>query len=140
MYCICVGGVFLLQNFFANENTFKSTVKAVFVFIFCIFNFLCLTTLVAFIISKTDFNYEILNLIVSAILAVSSLLNGFAASRLYKENGLICGIFAAFILSLFIAFLSIYFGPVNFTERSLIKSSIIFIAGISGGIIGVNTN
>ena len=107
---------------------------------FCILVAVGLFAFFALIISKTDFSYDVLNMVTSAILAISSFMCGFSISRWFKENGLICGIFAAVTLSLFICGLSLYFSVFNFTGLLFIKLSIILISGCAGGIIGVNTN
>ena len=107
---------------------------------FCILVAVGLFAFFAFIISKTDFSYDVLNIVTSVILAISSFICGFSISRWFKENGLICGVFAAVILSLFICSLSLYFSVFNFTGLLFIKLSIILISGCAGGIIGVNTN
>lgn len=107
---------------------------------FCILVAVGLFAFFAFIISKTDFSYDVLNIVTSVILAISSFICGFYISRWFKENGLICGVFAAVILSLFICSLSLYFSVFNFTGLLFIKLSIILISGCAGGIIGVNTN
>ena len=127
-----------------NKVIYKSIFKSIFyiavLIAFCIMIAVSLFAFFALIISKTDFSYDVLNMVTSAILAISSFICGFSISRWFKENGLICGIFAAVTLSLFICGLLLYFSVFNFTGLLFIKLSIILISGCAGGIIGVNTN
>lgn len=122
------------------KSIFKSIFYIAVLMAFCILVAVGLFAFFAFIISKTDFSYDVLNIVTSVILAISSFICGFSISRWFKENGLICGVFAAVILSLFICSLSLYFSVFNFTGLLFIKLSIILISGCAGGIIGVNTN
>lgn len=101
---------------------------------------LILLSALAFTITKTDFSYDILFPVTSAILAVSSIFCGFIISRMVKENGLICGVFSGLITSIFILLLSFIYKTFNITPALVTKLLITVISGAAGGIIGVNTN
>ena len=122
----------------------KSVFKGIFYItaasVICILVYMFFISLTAFIITKTDFSYELLNPVTSAISAVSSFVCGFMISRWFKEKGLFCGIFAALVLSLFLCILSLYYSSFEISRMFVIKTSIIFVSGSAGGITGVNTN
>jgi len=138
VYCICVGGVFLLDNIIKAD--LKTIIKIVFIISFCISILLVLFAVSSLIISKTDFSYEALYPLTSAILAVSAALCGFEVSKLLKENGLIWGVFSGIIISTFIIILAVIFKTLAFNSVFITKIIITIISGAAGGIIGVNTN
>jgi len=140
MYCICVGGVFLLNNLIGKADNIKNIFKIIFLVLFCIAVVLVMFIISSFVISKTDFSYQTLNTFTSAILAVSAALSGFVISRWFKENGLILGVFSGLIISFFVIALAIVFKTLNFNPVFITKLIITIISGAAGGIIGVNIN
>ena len=131
----------MLQKIFLNKtDTIKIILKILFITLFCVCTVLFLFAITAFVISKTDFSYNILFYAITAILAVSSAFCGFVISKQFKENGLIWGVFAGIVISLFIVVLGIIYNGFIFTSSLFTKIIITVISGAAGGIIGVNTN
>lgn len=106
----------------------------------CISSVLISLMIAAIVISKTDFKYESLIIVTNLIIAVNSFICSFLISRFHKQNGLICGIYAAVTISLFIVVTAISNNTFKISPILLSKLCAVFIAGAAGGIIGVNTN
>ena len=128
-----------------NKNIIDKSVAGKFFYIvsiilFCNICFIILFAAAAFIMTKIDFNYEVLPLFTGIISAVSAFISGFTISRWKKENGLIWGVFSAVTLILLIIFLSLKFSLFNISNLLLIKISGILVAGAAGGVAGVNIN
>ena len=113
---------------------------------FILIAFLCILTssaglyVVAVIISKVNFSYNILYPITTASLGLSAALNGFILSRLFQEKGLLWGVFAAIITVVSLTIISVLYGSFALSVTYLTKASVIFLSGAVGGITGINTN
>ena len=130
----------MLQKIIDKTDMIKNIFRLIFICTLCIGCILLSFAFTAVIISKTDFRYESLVIVTSAVLAVNALFCSFVLSSFYKENGLVCGIFVALIISLFTVTLSLYYNCFNMSLILLTKLILIFVAGAAGGVIGVNTN
>lgn len=131
----------MLQKILLNKSDIlKIIFKILLISALCISTVLILLFLLALIIIKTDFSYNTLFPVTSAILAVSGLFSGITVSKWFKENGLIYGVFAGLIISVFIFGVSIICKTFNITPILFTKFLIIIVSGAAGGIIGVNTN
>ena len=130
----------MLYNIFNKADTFKVVVKFILFALFCICSLLLLLSIAAIAITKIDFTYGALDPVTSAIVAVSSVFSGFVTSRVFKENGLIWGISAGIVISVFIIAAAVYTSSFKISTVLLTKLVIALIAGAMGGILGVNTN
>ena len=130
----------MLQKFFSKTDILKLILKILFISAFCIGTVLFLFVAVAVIISKVDTSYDILFPVITAILSVSAVFCGFTISRWFKENGLIWGILAGIIISVFIISTCLIYGSLDLTTALFTKIIVTVISGAVGGIIGVNIN
>lgn len=121
-----------------NSDGAKIVFRFIVLTVFCILTFLLFSSVVSLIILKTDFSYEILPVITAIILAVSAFACGFVISMLFKENGIVWGIFAAITIFAALVAVSVYTGRFCFSKALLIRFAITVIAGAAGGIAGVN--
>ena len=117
-----------------------------YIFKFFIVSLLCfITTALSFsigaaVISRTNFSYDILPTVTAAILAVSAIIDGFLISKWNKENGLIWGVLAGIVITVFVIVASFKFETLFLSAQIAVKCAITVTAGAIGGIIGVNTN
>ena len=130
----------MLQKIINKSDTLKILIRLLLIIGLCLLCNIMLFSLTAFVITKTDFTFEILLPLTSVILAVSSFISGFITSRYHKENGLICGILVAFVISVFVISISLFYNTFNISIPLLTKICSICFSGAAGGIIGVNTN
>lgn len=130
----------MLQKIINKSDTLKILIRLFLIIGLCLLCNIMLFSLTAFIITKTDFTFEILLPLTSVILAVSSFICSFITSRYHKENGLICGILAASVISVFVISISLFNNTFNISIPLLTKICSIYFSGAAGGIIGVNTN
>ncbi len=130
----------MLQKIINKADTLKILLRVFLITALCLLCNIILFSMTAFIITKTDFTYEILVPVTNVILAISSFICGFTISKYQKENGLICGILAAAVMSVFVIILSFYNNTFNISVLLATKLCFICFSSAAGGIIGVNTN
>ncbi len=97
--------------------------------------FLCIS---AFAITNADTPEYILLPLTTVLLTLSSFLDSFLLAKSYKENGIKTGLIIGCIFTLIVVFLSVYYRSFSITNILLTKIAAIMLAGIIGGIIGVN--
>ena len=97
--------------------------------------FLCLA---AIGITKIDTPEYILIPLTTILLTVSSFLDSFLLGKMFKEKGIAIGIIAGTVFSTLIIALSFYFGTFAFTQIFATKIVAVMLAGMCGGILGVN--
>lgn len=130
----------MLQKIINKTETLKILFRLLLIVAFCLLCNIVLFSITAFIITKTDFTYEILVPLTGVNLGVTSFVCGLVVSKCNKENGLICGVFTAGIINAFLIILSLYNNTFNLSVLLVTKICFIFFAGMAGGIIGVNSN
>lgn len=130
----------MLYNILNKADTFKVVVKFILFALFCICGLLLFLSVAAMAITKIDFAYNALDPVTSAIVAISAIFSGFVTSRLFKENGLIWGVSAGVVISVFIIAAALYTDSFKISSTLLTKIVISLVAGAMGGILGVNTN
>ncbi|MBE6877556.1 MAG: TIGR04086 family membrane protein [Ruminococcaceae bacterium] len=141
MYCVPVGGVFLLQKIiFDKTDIIKTIIRFLIISLLCIITVIFLFCIAAIIISRINFSYEILAPVTTAVLAVAATFDGFLISRWYKENGLIWGVFAGVVIFMYIVFTSLNYDVFDISNQFITKLITVISAGAIGGIIGVNIN
>ena len=97
--------------------------------------FLCLA---AIGITRIDTPEYILIPLTTILLTVSSFLDSYRLGKVFKEKGMVIGITIGTIFSILIIVLALYFGTFTFTQIFATKISAVMLAGICGGILGVN--
>ena len=97
--------------------------------------FLCLA---AIGITRIDTQEYILIPLTTILLTVSSFLDSYRLGRVFKEKGMVIGIIIGTIFSVLIIALAVYFKTFAFTKIFATKISAVMLAGIFGGILGVN--
>ena len=130
----------LFKYISALKGNAKTITKSVGIVVFCIFVFALFACLTAAVITITDFSYDIMPVITALISGISALISGYVLSRIFKENGLLCGFFAASVIFLSMVLLSLYYNTFGFSSILLLKLVITYTPAAIGGIIGVNTN
>lgn len=121
-----------------NSDSIKIALKLVLLVILCIATTLLCAAVASLIILKTDFSYQSLPVVTAAIMAVAAFFCGFVISRLFNQNGIVWGIFAAVAIFVALVCVSVYLGRFSFSKAFLIRLAIVVIAGAAGGITGVN--
>ena len=106
--------------------------------ILCIFTLVFFLCIAAFAIMKIDTPEYVLIPLSTILLTASSFLNSFAVGKVFKEKGIVLGITIGSIFSILITLLAFYFGTFAFTQIFITKISAVMLAGLLGGIIGVN--
>ena len=130
-----------MQNIIFNrKDILVSVFNFLFIVIYCIGVLSLFTAVVACIICKADFRYELMTPLTSVILGVSSFICAFTTARLSKENGLILGLFCASVICVYLISISVIINVPFFNTVFFIKICITYISAAAGGIIGVNTN
>ena len=97
--------------------------------------FLCLA---AIGITRIDTPEYILIPLTTILLTVSSFLDSYRLGRVFKEKGMVIGIIIGTIFSVLIIALAVYFKTFAFTKIFATKITAVMLAGIFGGILGVN--
>ena len=97
-------------------------------------------SLVALILTKTDFTYDMLIPITTGSLAFVSFFNSLILSKKLQENGFLVGIIVGLILFIFLVAVSIHLGQFKFSAGLAIKLATLLFSGLLGGILGVNIN
>ena len=99
---------------------------------------LFLLCLAAIGITRIDTPEYILIPLTTILLTVSSFLDSYRLGKVFKEKGMVIGITIGTIFSILIIVLALYFGTFAFTQIFATKISAVMLAGICGGILGVN--
>lgn len=71
-------------------------------------------------------------------LAVGGILGGFLSGKTAKEKGFFCGMLSGILFFLVVWCCGGILGIGDFSMKAVLKSAILILAGILGGIIGVN--
>lgn len=131
----------MLSNFISSkEYTLKIIGKVLSLMLFCFITVLLFFLIAAFVITKTDFSYEMLATITTILLSAAAFLDSFVVSRFIKENGLVIGAIIGTIIFVFVLIASLSLGQFRLSSMLFTKLAAIVISGVIGGIIGVNTN
>lgn len=125
---------------FNKSDIFKFIFRMIVVTVLCCFTVFVFMSIVAIIICRVDFSYEIMPPVTAAIMALATAFNGFVISRWHKEKGMICGIVAAVVTLLMFVIIALYNNTFALSTAMLLKVAIMLISGAIGGITGVNIN
>ncbi len=105
---------------------------------FCIATLGFLLCIAAFAITKIDTPEYILIPLTTILLTFTSFLNSYALGKVFKEKGIAIGCSVAAIISIIIIALAVYFETFSFSNILYTKIASVFLAGVLGGILGVN--
>lgn len=131
----------MLSNFISSkEYGIKIAGKVLSLILFCFLTVLVFFSIAAFIITKTDFSYEILVTLTTSLLALSAFVDSFVVSRIIKENGMFIGLIIGAIIFIFVLLASIFYGQLKLSSMLFTKFAAIMLSGTIGGIVGVNIN
>ena len=86
-----------------------------------------------------DISDDILDVASVGILGVAAFSAGYIATQLYRSKGLLQGLLCGAGLFSLALILSLIFSEFEFRNIAVIKGVVCVIAGISGGVIGINT-
>ena len=86
-----------------------------------------------------DLSDTVLDITSVLILGIASFVASYAATQLYRSRGLLQGILCGASIFLIVFLLSIAFGEFEFKDATIIKAIICVLAGVVGGVKGVNT-
>ncbi len=96
---------------------------------------LCIT---AFVIVRVDTPDYILIPLTTALLTFSSFTDSFLLAKIFKEKGMAIGLSIGVIFAALVIMLALYNNTFAVTELLITKLTAIMMAGLLGGIIGVN--
>lgn len=105
----------------------------------------CAATLVfmlcisAFMIIRVDTPDYVLIPLTTVLLTFSSFIDSFFLAKAMKENGIITGITIGIIFTVIVILLAVYYNTLSFSTIFFSKVSAVILAGILGGILGVNS-
>ena len=129
----------MLQKFMLSAKPWQQFLLKVLSFIMlCVTTLLFLMCIAAFAITRIDTPEYVLIPLTTILLTVSSFLDSFALGKIFKEKGIVLGAIVGIIFSILVVLLSIYFNTFVFTQIFITKISAVMLAGICGGILGVN--
>lgn len=109
------------------------------------FTMVCAATLVfmlcisAFMIIRVDTPDYVLIPLTTVLLTFSSFIDSFFLAKAMKENGIITGITIGIIFTVIVILLAVYYNTLSFSTIFFSKVSAVILAGILGGILGVNS-
>ena len=86
-----------------------------------------------------DLSDTVIDITSVLILGIASFAASYAATQLYRSRGLLQGILCGASIFLIVFLLSIAFGEFEFMDATIIKAIICVLAGVVGGVKGVNT-
>jgi len=130
----------LLQKFIlsASERQ-KLLLKIISFVLICVATFGFMLCITAFIIVRVDTPEYVLIPLTTGLLTFSSFINSFFLAKIFKENGIIIGCTVSGIYVCFIIISAVLYGTFSLSEILVTKVSAIIIAGVLGGILGVNS-
>ena len=109
------------------------------------FTMVCAATLVfmlcisAFMIIRVDTPDYVLIPLTTVLLTFSSFIDSFFLAKAMKENGIITGITIGVIFTVIVILLAVYYNTLSFSTIFFSKVSAVILAGILGGILGLNS-
>ena len=92
----------------------------------------------AFVLLKYDAAPAVVTGFSIVVSALSSVASGFTAAKILRKNGLLVGLISAVLLLLILTAIGMCTCGVQFTSGFMIKTAVMCVCGILGGIIGVN--
>ena len=104
----------------------------------CVFTLLFLICIAALGITRIDTPEYVLIPITTILLTTSSFLDSFLLGKIFREKGIVIGFIVGLIFCALIILLSIHYKTLVFSEIFITKISAVLLAGICGGILGVN--
>lgn len=129
----------MLQKFLISARPWQKYLIGIVSFVLlCIATILFMLCIAAITITKVDTPEYILIPITTILLTASSFLDSFLLGKIFKEKGFLLGICIGFIFSVMIVLLSYKFGTFAFSEILYTKLASVILAGICGGVLGVN--
>ena len=130
----------MLQKFLLTSQPWQKLLVKAITFIFtCVATlgfFLCIT---AFIIVRIDTPEYVLIPLTTCLLTLSSFLDSLLLAKSFKENGLLIGLSTGAIFTAIVIVLAVYNQSFAFTSLLVTKLASVLLAGMLGGILGVNS-
>ena len=105
---------------------------------------LCISTLIfilcigAFMITRIDTPDYVLIPITTIMLTVAAFIDSFLLGKIYKENGLVTGMTVGVLFCCIIIVIALHYNTFAITNLLISKIAAVLLAGILGGITGVN--
>lgn len=130
----------MLQKFLLTSQPWQKTlVKTVAFAVTCVATFGFMLCITAFIIIRVDTPEYVLIPLTTALLTFASFLDSFLLAKSFKENGIIIGISTGAIFVAIVILLAVYNRTFAITSLLITKLTAIMLAGMLGGILGVNS-
>ncbi len=128
----------LLKFLISKTSTQKLIIKIIICLILSFFTFGFLLCAFSLIILQFDTPQNILIPITTGILTFSSFIDSFILAKVFKENGLIIGVFISLVFIMIFIVCAVVSSSFSLTNLFYTKVISIFLAGVLGGLIGVS--
>ena len=129
----------MLQKFMLSAKPWQQfLIKFLAFTMVCVFTLLFFLCIAALGITRIDTPEYVLIPITTILLTASSFLDSFLLGKIFREKGIVIGFIVGLIFCLLIILLSIHYNTLAFSEIFITKISAVLLAGVCGGILGVN--